>query len=446
MKWLKRVFLVFLLSFIHISILFYSRYYSKISIDESITKGAYATIIINSRNIEKYILMDALRHPSTFFEKKDSVQKDTALATVSRDKPKLLKYINVPKMVAFNALDSSKFTWISNPLEVKELSNLQAYLISQGFSKNEENGVSYLRKNKWICLFHQSDMHLIFTTNFDIKSIENCTNEKEYEGAGNIIYDQLNSNDGDVIYADIEGNVLTLRMGKNQINILGHMNFDFLGDPVDIAREQGLAQLFINANKSYLNNHRDSLLVNKFTEFTKLDVDTLMQSWNGQFMALAQDFYTKIDSSVTYDYDDDFNPIEVIKTEEQMVPELYINTGLSSNAYNYMISKKAIVNQNEINILAVFPLVSLDANLDSDSLIVFHNFLPEPVSPAFKSKFYLFLNNSACREQSKNSMLKSYMPSEEITALKLIVDEENEVEIIIDTKNENVIKSIFGSF
>lgn len=171
-----------------------------------------------------------------------------------------------------------------------------------------------------------------------------------------------------------------------------------------------------------------------------------MQSWNGQFMALAQDFYTKIDSSVTYDYDDDFNPIEVIKTEEQMVPELYINTGLSSNAYNYMISKKAIVNQNEINILAVFPLVSLDANLDSDSLIVFHNFLPEPVSPAFKSKFYLFLNNSACREQSKNSMLKSYMPSEEITALKLIVDEENEVEIIIDTKNENVIKSIFGSF
>ena len=28
----------------------------------------------------------------------------------------------------------------------------------------------------------------------------------------------------------------------------------------------------------------------------------------------------------------------------------------------------------------------------------------------------------------------------------LIVDEENEVEIIIDTKNENVIKSIFGSF
>lgn len=224
------------------------------------------------------------------------------------------------------------------------------------------------------------------------------------------------------------------------------MNFDFLGDPVDIAREQGLAQLFINANKSYLNNHRDSLLVNKFTEFTKLDLDTLMQSWNGQFMALAQDFYTKIDSSVTYDYDDDFNPIEVIKTEEQMVPELYINTGLSSNAYNYMISKKAIVNQNEINILAVFPLVSLDANLDSDSLIVFHNFLPEPVSPAFKSKFYLFLNNSACREQSKNSMLKSYMPSEEITALKLIVDEENEVEIIIDTKNENVIKSIFGSF
>jgi len=108
MKWLKRVFLVFLLIFIVISILFYSRYYSKISIDESITKGAYATIIINSRNIEKYILMDALRHPSTFFEKKDSVQKDTALATVSRDKPKLLKYINVPKMVAFNALDSSK--------------------------------------------------------------------------------------------------------------------------------------------------------------------------------------------------------------------------------------------------------------------------------------------------------------------------------------------------
>ncbi|MEZ5049931.1 MAG: hypothetical protein R2766_09805 [Saprospiraceae bacterium] len=58
---------------------FFTQYYSKISIDESITKGAYATIIINSRNIEKYILMDALRHPSTFFEKKDSVQKDTAL-------------------------------------------------------------------------------------------------------------------------------------------------------------------------------------------------------------------------------------------------------------------------------------------------------------------------------------------------------------------------------
>ncbi|MEZ5049929.1 MAG: hypothetical protein R2766_09795 [Saprospiraceae bacterium] len=65
--------------------------------------------------------------------------------------------------------------------------------------------------------------------------------------------------------------------------------------------------------KSYLNNHRRlfSLLVNKFTEFTKLDVDTLMQTGTGNSWLWLQDFYTKIDSSVTYDYDDDFNPLKL---------------------------------------------------------------------------------------------------------------------------------------
>ena len=122
-----------------------------------------------------------------------------------------------------------------------------------------------------------------------------------------------------------------------------------------------------------------------------METDSIAQWFQGQVMIFTGDNVLQKDSVITYDYDDNFEKVEVVKMEEKQVPELTIRLDGDANAMaGYLKKQGFITSENRLN-PEVFPPIQLMAVADSDHLTLTNSDAAmQPVSPTNTGNDWLY--------------------------------------------------------
>ncbi len=142
----------------------------------------------------------------------------------------------------------------------------------------------------------------------------------------------------------------------------------------------------------------------KIYSTTNLHPDSLLLTENEKYSLIVSEFTTKMDTIITYEYDDDFNPIEQKKLEEVTEPSLAleIKTDAATRIENYckQSGTTALADNNQLQFTAL-PLVTsyLRAN-DSLFTIESYQYQKNKNMVPFTGFLYASLNTSLIKSNA----------------------------------------------
>lgn len=134
---------------------------------------------------------------------------------------------------------------------------------------------------------------------------------------------------------------------------------------------------------------RHSVQINKIIGF---NLDSILAHNPTKTELLLNEMVVKNDSAISYDYDDDFNPIKKVIVHTSREPSFYFSmqTEDSKKVYSYLKSQKAIDNHE---VFVNFPLAPTKFFIKNNSLTLAANLPKQWISTSFSSKVaYLHFN------------------------------------------------------
>jgi hypothetical protein len=140
-------------------------------------------------------------------------------------------------------------------------------------------------------------------------------------------------------------------------------------------------------NQNSLKRH--SVQINKIIGF---NLDSILAHNPTKTELLLNEMVVKNDSAISYDYDDDFNPIKKVIVHTSREPSFYFSmqTEDPKKVYLYLKSQKAIDNHE---VFVNFPLAPTKFFIKNNSLTLAANLPKQWIAPSFSSKVaYLHLN------------------------------------------------------
>ncbi len=232
---------------------------------------------------------------------------------------------------------------------------------------------------KGILIFGIKNNQLIICFNAEgkketIKRINIFFNETSFLQVTSPLLKSLD-NESDISYTTIEKDFLWANFQKGRLKVEGdfNLNFDlFKTNSQPEFQENSIAHIsgMLNKESTYFKKLLGSDNQKKFEEFTHLSADSIISKWNGDFSVNLKSIEHKTDSIVTYDYDDDFNKVEVISTQEVIVPDVNISLGKvpKNSLFDYFERKNAIKIIETDSIFAAIPLYGFLAS-DKDNIL-----------------------------------------------------------------------------
>jgi len=334
----KKLFYAFLLLLVGLGVTYVVRYQMGPCICKSVPKDAEAAVLINARNIEKHFLHDVLTNPMSYLSSDDHPGKDekidvTKVPTATNPKPSppsLLECIKVPK---FALLYKQKGSWSSSPIAIKDNEKLIKYLNLNGY-KNATNDNVHTKDNINVVI-GAGKLQLIYS-NEEVASTSITKSNNEFLEHGNEMFEALLGGESDIVYADQNGQHIRLAFDSGALS----------------------NQLSTSQKKA-------------FSNYSKLNLDSLALTWDGSVNAALHDFSTTVDTVVTFDYDDNFNKVEKRTVTSSTVADFGIMMGMDSIGMNYLKRKKAIVTENGKDVLAIMPLVKTYCQLEDGNIKLF---------------------------------------------------------------------------
>lgn len=392
----KRILYFILLLVVGLLVAYVVRYKTGPCICETIPQNADAAVLIKVRNLEKHYLHDMISHPMAYLgsDRKsvnDSIPKPSKETQKGDTETNLMELIDIPKSILCYRTSKENNTWYSSEMNVKNVSKLEQHLSHNDLIPSENDGEKiYTFENKYVIL-NDGKVRLAYSSlQSDITG--SVDTELGYLSKGHPIFDALNNSTSDATYTDADGQNLSLDFESGSININGQYQLSALGSSTKETTTNGIgglsARLDVAKSLALLSNDQK----NKFSNFTKLNLDSLKQNWDGSINATFQEFTLSIDTIKTYDYDDDFNKIEIKKIDQTIAPNYNIRLGMSEEGVFYMKRKNAIVEQDGADILAIMPLAKTYCRSDNDGLYLSTSNTDMTDSKVSDSKMKLALN------------------------------------------------------
>ncbi len=142
----------------------------------------------------------------------------------------------------------------------------------------------------------------------------------------------------------------------------------------------------------------------------KINTDSLLASFQNEMQLEITEPVVQKDSIITYDFDDNFEKIEVVKIKQTLIPGLSLQVKSENGLYDYLRKQKIIIN-DEVN-RKVFPLYQLYA-LKGKGYLSFSARKDPKFTPKEKSDkvFYTRVNFDKMRKQKEFSFLYPYITS-----------------------------------
>ncbi|PKB16539.1 hypothetical protein [Flavobacterium sp. 5] len=148
-------------------------------------------------------------------------------------------------------------------------------------------------------------------------------------------------------------------------------------------------------NEDILKNH--SVQINKIIGF---DLDSILAHHPTQTELVLHNIIEKKDSAITYDYDDDFNPIKKVIVHTNREPAFYfsVQTENSQKVYDYL-KVQNIIDDHEV--FTNFPLAITKSSVENNSFTLQAN-LPKDTSSKYSTPKIGYLQINLNRLQPKD--------------------------------------------
>ena len=374
----KKILYALLLLLIGLILAYAIRYKTSLCLCQTIPKDADAVVLVKVRNLERHILHDVVTHPMSYFGSDDKIEKDSLLESEPEGEDdgiaiSLTDCISIPKALVFYR---SSDQWFSSKIKIKDKSKLEKYLTYRDFSKIAQGkSVTYSSGQRHVFI-NDGTVQLSYGP-VGIKIEELAYEENDFLKKGDVLFDALthsmSGSTSDAIYVDSKDQNLDFSFNSGSINIDGNYHIAALQPSTTVVQSSGIGALSAAFDIAELKALLSADQIEKFTNFTKLQIDSLQQHWDGSINAALQGFSMSSDTIKTYEYDDDFNKVEVQKVEQVLAPNYMIQLGMSLEGVAYMKRKNAIVEEDGMNVLAIMPLAKTFATSSDNKLNLFTN-------------------------------------------------------------------------
>ncbi len=363
----KKLFFISFGVVIVLAALYLIRYKQAVVFENKIPKVATAIIHINARQIEHHILIDVMKNPLKYVNFKVSKK--------NKDTLQLKKTISIPRNLFFftNVL-AFKNGWFSSFLKVKNKIKLRQYLVKEGFIQSIDHTITLFNKGNILLAMQDERLLVVYRKNKEtitLAVLKTIFDEVDFLSEQTDLLKPIVNSTSDMSYTTTTRDFLEANFKDGLFELLGTLNSElFLVSKQNDFTEN--SEGYINAKINKKHKLFQTLIAEentrKFNELTKLSLDSIISKWNGDFAFNLKSINSKIDTIVTYDYDDDFNKIEKMAVQELIVPDLDFSYGIDSNLFGYLSRKNAIQVIESDTVFTSMPLYKLYASTNAAAL------------------------------------------------------------------------------
>ncbi|WP_117879550.1 hypothetical protein [Aureibaculum luteum] len=359
--------LYFFIVFVIVLVVLYVWRYKQAQIFENrVPANATNVVNVNLRQIENHLLFDFLTHPITYLKsrkKKDSIKIP---------RTSLTKGVSIPRNVLFytNPTDLNN-NWFSSIVAINDTDELFKFLLKEGFKRSENEGIIFFSKDNFVLSIKGERLIIALKTNRKVPinaTILALFSEEDYLTKDAEILKPIVNSSNDICFS-LGEDELNANFKDGLFELEGSLKSDlFLANENPITDTDEVISMSGKVNREnalfeqFLTDKRD-----KFNAFTHLSLDSIVNKWNGKFDMNITSIEQKTDTIVSYEYDDDFNKVEIKSTQEKSIPKLYLGLGQESTSSlsDYFYSKNAIQiieNDTVFTTIPIFKFLVTNAN------------------------------------------------------------------------------------
>lgn len=390
----KKSLYFFIVFAIIIVVLYVWRYKQSQTFENRVPSNASKVVNVNLRQIENHLLFDFLSNPITYLKprkRKDSLKKP---------KTSITKGLSVPRNILFYTnSDRLKNNWFSSIVEVNDKEKLTSFLLKEKFVKSTGKNINFYTKASFVLAIKNEQLIIAFKANKKANIyplLVTLFDVKDFLRENTAILKSLTNSKSDISFSSGEGSI-EANFNKGTFELQGTLVSNlFIDNDNQIPNENGVFAMLgeINKNneifKGFIKGKAD-----KFNKITHLSLDSIVNKWNGKFNANITSIEQKTDTIISYEYDDDFNKVEIKSAQEKKIPTLMLALGQESTSSlsDYFYSKNTIQIIENDTIFTALPIYKfLVTNADENfKLYVAENESPS-VSRVTTSKLNFYFN------------------------------------------------------
>jgi hypothetical protein len=360
-KILKRVVLIIsILLFLFWGILKYREYQSY---KNTIPANADLIVKISTDNILSTIAWNAIKNPLYYLsrsKKKDAIKKTK-------------RGFQIPaNFFAFN-LKGDKNTFYTI-LKLKDSSNFRKFVQKKigdsELSKTENFASVSALNNKLTIIFNDKKAVVAYQLNNknSMLSIEKLLTDFTQIDDKEKLSDLKKIKSHISIFKDLENHV-DLNFNDGKINLQGEIynNFLQITDDMKMATKSDSSYLYFSMLGKPLKNDFGNITLKNFS----FPIDSILKNYSGSTTLQLSGTTKQSDTIITYEYDDDFEKIEVKSVEEKNVPGINIILSGKSSKLKQVFEQHQIITDNKLN-NKIFPLYQLNFKT-TNNIVEFSN-------------------------------------------------------------------------
>lgn len=348
--------------------LYLFRYKRALIIENKIPITATEIVQINLRQIEHHLLVDAIKNPLKYISFKATKKRHTSFN----------KVIVVPRSLLFFTNRSSfKGAWFSSLIKLKDGAKLRGYLLQEGFEASTDKNLELFSKGKIIIAVSGENVLIVYKKQQHISvntAVQTVFEEASFYKKDVDLLKLISNSKSDMTYANLDADFLEADFKEGRFEIKGKVRSElFVTDTYSEHSENsiGFIATKINSDHHIFKSLMSDKNKKKFSEFTKLSVDSIVDHWNGSVALHLKAVDTEIDTIVTYKYDDDFNKIEKKSVQELHTPNVEIVLGSDANLYEYFYNNNVVQIIGNDTLFIGIPLYKMYARRQKNSLNIF---------------------------------------------------------------------------
>lgn len=372
------------------------RYKTGSDISHNIPGNAVAVVNINLRNLEHHLLVDFLKRPFEYFNKKPSKTKE-------KTSFKFSEAVELPKNLFFYTTQNNYSTWFSTPLLLTDKESFLFNLPSKKFKKVKLEEVLVYKRDNFYIFVEDKHISLCFSAE-NVNHIVPFYKEKSsLLDQKSDLFNQLKKTPNDLVFVTNNSTLIKCDFVDGAIDFKGTLKSD-LFNTVTTNTNKGLIgfNANINKNNSFYQSFIKTINRDKFAKVTQMNFDSIQTYWNGHLDFKLRNFIKQTDTIKTYEYDDDFNKIEKIAVQENIMPDFAMCLGTNNSLKNYLINQHALQLVENDTIFTSFPFVKTHVTTTENKMYLYTKSVIN--KPTISSNFDLYFDIKAYQKQSEGSI------------------------------------------